>query len=79
MKIVALLSGVLVSGTVLAFHCPVDMKKIDAALAANPSISASQMSTVKELRASGEAKHNSGDHQGAVDDLGKAMQILGVK
>jgi hypothetical protein len=77
--IAVLLSGALMSTTALAYHCPADMKKIDAALASNPSISASQMATVKELRASGEAMHKAGKHQEAVDDLAKAMGILGIK
>jgi len=77
--IAMLLSGALMSTTALAYHCPADMKKIDAALAGNPSVSASQMASVKELRASGEAMHKSGEHQGAVDDLAKAMAILGIK
>lgn len=77
--IAVLLSGALTSTTALAYHCPTDMKKIDAALAKNPSISASQLATVKELRASGEAMHKAGKHQEAVDDLAKAMGILGIK
>ena len=51
--IAVLLSGALMSTTALAYHCPADMKKIDAALASNPSISASQLATVKERGASG--------------------------
>lgn len=78
-KIAVLISGVFLSASAFAFHCPVDMKKIDAALDKNPSISASQMASVKELRASGEAKHKAGDHQGSVDDLAKAMKILGIE
>lgn len=74
-----LLAGALVSTTALAFHCPVDVKKIDAALAKNPSISASQLATVKELRDSGEANHKAGKHQESVDELAKAMAILGIK
>jgi hypothetical protein len=58
MTIAMLLSGLLMSTTASAYHCPADMKKIDAALASSPSISASQQ---------------------AVDDLAKAMAILGVK
>lgn len=77
--IAVLLSGALMSTTALAFHCPADIKKIDAALAKNPSISASQMATVKGLRTSGEANHKAGKHQEAVDDLAKAMEILGIK
>lgn len=67
------------SNAALAFHCPQDMKKIDDALAKNPSLSATQMSEVKKLRAEGEALHKAGNHQASVDTLAKAMKILGVK
>ena len=62
-----------------AASCPKDMKRVDAALADNPSISAADMAMVKELRASGEAKHKSGDHGGSVQDLHKALHLLGVE
>lgn len=68
----------LASFTTFAFHCPVDMKKIDEALAKNPKLSEAQMTEVKKLRADGEAFHKAGKHQDAVDTLGKAMTILGV-
>ena len=64
---------------VFAASCPKDMKKIDAALAANPSVSAADMARIKELRASGEQKHNSGNHSGSVDDLHQAMQLLDIE
>lgn len=67
------------SGAALAFHCPADMKKIDAALAKNPSLDASQMAKVKELRASGEQLHKSGKHGESVEALREAMQILGIQ
>lgn len=67
------------SGTALASHCPADMKKIDAALAKNPSLDASQMSKVKELRTAGEDLHKSGKHHASVTVLGEAMRILGVE
>ena len=54
------------------------MKKIDAALAGNPSLSSSQMASVEELRASGEANHKAGKHKQSVDDLAKAKKILGI-
>ena len=73
------LAVLFVSTSAFAFHCPVDVKKIDAALAKNPSLSASQMASVEELRASGDAYHKAGKHQEAVDDLAKAMNILGIK
>ena len=67
------------SGSAFAFHCPADMKKIDAALAANPKITAAQMTEVKKLRAEGETLHKAGKHQESVDTLAKAMKILDVK
>ena len=67
------------SGTALAFHCPADMKKIDAALAKNPSLSSEQMSKVKELRATGEELHKAGKHGESVETLAEAMKILGIK
>jgi hypothetical protein len=62
-----------------ASHCPSDMKKIDAALAENPALSASDLATVKELRASGEARHKSGDHSGSINDLHQALKMLGLE
>lgn len=59
-----------------AFHCPKDMKAIDAALPA-ASLSADQKAEVMRLRAEGEALHKSGNHQGSVDALAKALEILG--
>lgn len=68
----------LIAAPVWAMHCPADMKKIDAALAKNPSLSAGQMSEVKKLRADGEVLHKEGKHQQSVDTLAKAMKILGI-
>lgn len=69
----------LASVSAFAFHCPADMKKIDEALAKNPKLADAQMAEVKKLRADGEALHKAGKHQDALDTLGKAMKILGVK
>jgi hypothetical protein len=69
----------LVSGAALAFHCPADMKKIDAAMAKNPKLSAAQTADVKKYRAEGEALHKAGKHQESVDTLAKAMKILDIK
>ncbi|NMG31882.1 hypothetical protein [Aromatoleum evansii] len=77
-KFVILALAALFSGSALAMHCPADMKKIDAALAASPKLSEAQMSEVKQLRADGEAQHKAGKHQESVDTLGKAMKILGI-
>jgi len=78
-NIVAAAGFALASGAALAFHCPADMKKIDAAMAKNPKLSADQMAEVKKYRMEGEALHKAGKHQESVDTLGKAMKILDVK
>ena len=67
------------SATAFAFHCPKDMKEIDDALAKKPKLSEAQMKEVTKLRADGEAQHKAGKHQEAVDSLGKAKGILGIK
>jgi hypothetical protein len=69
----------LASASAFAFHCPADMKKIDAAMAKNPSLSAQQMGDVKKYRAEGEALHKAGKHQASVDTLAKAMKILNIQ
>ncbi len=76
----ALLGGLALAGSqAFAFHCPMDMKKIDEALAKNPMLSAEQMAEVKKLRAEGETLHKAGRHQESVDTLGKAMKLLNVQ
>jgi hypothetical protein len=69
----------LISSAAFAFHCPVEMKKIDDALAKNPKLTPEQMAEVKKYRAEGEALHNAGKHQESVDTLAKAEAILGIK
>lgn len=68
----------LASASAYAFHCPADMKKIDAALGSKPALSEAQMSEVKKLRADGEALHKAGKHQDSVDTLAKAMKLLKI-
>lgn len=72
------LVALLLSAPAFAFHCPKDMKAIDAALEKNPQLSESQLATVKELRAEGERLHVAGNHQAAVDTLAKALDILNI-
>jgi len=69
---------IMASGTALAFHCPMDMKKIDEAMAKNPKLTAQQMADVKKFRADGETMHKAGKHTESVDTLAKAMKILGI-
>lgn len=70
--------ALLASSAAFAFHCPADMKKIDEAMAKNPSLTAEQMADVKKYRAEGETLHKAGKHQESVDTLAKAMKILGI-
>lgn len=67
------------SSNVFAMHCPLDMKKIDAALAQNPSLSPEEMELVIQLRAEGEQLHKAGKHSESVEVLGEAMEILGIE
>ncbi len=62
----------------LAGHCPMDMKQIDTALAAQPKLTDEQLAEVKKYRAEGEALHKAGKHQESVESLGKAKAILGI-
>ena len=79
-RAIALAAGLaLASGAALAFHCPADMKKIDAAMAKNPKLTDAQAADVKKYRAEGEALHKAGKHQESVDTLAKAMKILDIK
>ena len=66
---------VVFSAPALAFHCPADVKAIDNALPKS-SLTAAQKSEVMKLRDEGEAQHNAGKHQDAVNTLAKAMRII---
>ena len=79
MKLAVLAALAFASSAAFAFHCPADMKKIDAALAKNPKLSAQQAADVKKFRTDGEALHKAGKHQDSVDTLAKAMTILDIK
>lgn len=68
---------VLASSTAFAFHCPADMKAIDAALP-KAKLSSEQMTEVKKYRAEGEALHKAGKHQESVDTLAKARKLLNI-
>lgn len=71
-------SLVFASSAALAFHCPKDMKAIDAALKKNPELTTAQMAEVKKYRAEGEKLHKAKKHQESVDTLAKAKKILGI-
>lgn len=69
----------LAAAPALAFQCPADMAEIDAAIAANPQISAADLEQAKVLRAEGEALHAAGNHQASVDTLAQAKALLGLQ
>lgn len=71
-------AATMMASAAFAGSCPKDMKKIDAALAKNPSISASAMAKVTELRAKGEALHKAGQHKESVAALHAAEKLLGI-
>jgi hypothetical protein len=75
-----LATAVLLAMSLPAFagSCPMDIKQIDAALAANPALSADDLERVRELRAEGEQLHKSGKHADSVARLGEAKQLLGI-
>jgi len=75
-----LVTAVLLAMSLPAFagSCPRDMKQIDAALAANTSLSASDRERVMELRAEGEQLHKSGNHAQSVARLDEAKELLGM-
>ena len=61
-----------------AFQCPVDIKKIDAALAkVGPAMPAETKQKVQSLRDQGEKLHNGGDHGASVKVLAEALKLLG--
>ena len=71
-------AAMLAAGSAFANHCPLEMKKIDAALAKNPKLDASQMAEVKKFRADGEALHKAGKHKESLEALSKAEKMLGI-
>ena len=62
----------------LAGQCPMDMAKIDAAMA-TAELSEAEMAEVMTLRTEGEAMHSSGDHATSVEMLAQAKAILGIE
>lgn len=65
----------LLSTPAAAFHCPKDIKAIDAALQ-NTKLSDVDKSKVKKLRDEGETLHKAGKHKESVAKLAEALQML---
>ena len=77
-KLIAFAVALAFATPALASQCPSVMAEVDAALQ-TASLDSAQMDEVNALRASGEEKHNAGDHAGSMEDLTKAKEILGVQ
>ena len=74
------LAALLVLGLVspaLANHCPMDMKKIEAAMKTTMADDATKKN-VMELYNKGKSEHDAGNHDASVKDLGEAMKLLGI-
>jgi hypothetical protein len=78
MKTLFTLLLALAAGSAFAFHCPADMKAIDAKLAAGVQLSDADMAKVKQLRADGETAHKAGKHDESVKLLAEAMKLLKI-
>ena len=78
MKALFTLLLALATGSAFAFHCPADMKAIDAKLATGVKLADADMAKVKQLRADGETAHKAGKHNESVKLLAEAMKILKI-
>lgn len=67
----------LAPATAFAHSCPTLMEDIDAELE-TASLSEDEMTTVGELRTEGEELHAAGDHDGSMEALEEAKEILGI-
>ena len=65
------------AGPALAFQCPADMSKIDAALQ-SADLTPEAKAQVAQLRAKGEDQHKAGTHAASVATLAQAKLILGI-
>ena len=72
----AAILAMILSTPALAFQCPTDIAKIDAALAANPGMDPNIRNAIKTLRDTGERLHNSKKHADSVKTLDGAKQML---
>ena len=76
-KLITLLLA-LTASTAFAFHCPQEMKAIDAKLASGVKLADAEMAKVKQLRADGEAAHKAGKHDESLKLLEEAKKLLGI-
>lgn len=76
MKKFLFFSLVLMASTAFAHNCPNEMKAIDAKLATQPALTASDLSMIQSLRAEGEKFHKEGKHGESMKALGEAKKLL---
>lgn len=69
----------LIAVPAIAGQCPLDIKKIDAALAAGTSLDAAKIAEVKAIRDQGAKLHKGGKHGQSVATLATAKAILGIE
>jgi hypothetical protein len=77
--LLAAAGAILISGAAFAAQCPANMRQIDAALQANPQLSAADRAKVVELRAEGERLHAAGQHGPSMEKLSEAKKILKIQ
>ena len=68
---------IIMASPAFAFRCPGLVSTVDAALAEATNLTTAQVDEIKALRDEGAAKHDYGDHGGAVVALNKALSKLG--
>jgi hypothetical protein len=75
----SLVGALVFSPLIAAAHsCPLEMFKIDRALAAKPKLDAASLKKVRELRREAEQLHKEDKHGEAMLVLGSAKQILKI-
>ncbi len=67
--------AMLVASPAYAFHCPKDIKAIDAALKAGKG--GANKDKIMALRDEGEKLHKAGKHKESVETLAQALKLLG--
>ena len=64
-------------GSALADSYPPLMKKVDEILAANPKMDPEVLAETKKVREPGVKRHKQGKHNKSVDELRRALFLLG--
>lgn len=66
------------ASTALAHSCPLEMYKIDQALAKKPALNEQTLQKIRQLRAEGDKLHKQDKHGEAMLVLGSAKKLLGI-